>query len=55
MLKIILTIDLKTHRALYDNEATVLGLFRSMAEAEKELGDVIRFCSIQAAYEGLRD
>ena len=49
MLKIFLTIDPETHRGLYDNEATFLGVFHSISEAEKTLGDILNFCSIRSA------
>jgi hypothetical protein len=48
MLKIFLTVDLQTHRGLYDNEATFLGIFLSIREAEEKLGDILNYCSIRA-------
>ena len=48
MLKIFLTVDMATHRALYDNEAKFLGTFWSISEAEKQLGDMLNYCSIRA-------
>jgi hypothetical protein len=48
MLKIFLTVDPLTHRGLYDNEATFLGAFLSISEAEETLGDMLNFCSIRA-------
>lgn len=49
MLKIFLTIDPQTRRGLYDSESTFLGIFQSMSEAEKALGDMLNFCSIRSA------
>lgn len=49
MLKIFLTIDPQTLRALYDNESKLLGVFQSMNEAEGALGDMLNFCSIRSA------
>lgn len=49
MIKIFLTIDPQTRRGLYDSEATFMGLFSSMSEAEKSLGDMLNFCSIRSA------
>jgi len=49
MLRIFLTVDPQTHRGLYDNEATFLGAFKSMHEAEAMLGDLLNFCSIRGA------
>jgi hypothetical protein len=49
MLKIFLTVDPETHRGLYDNEATFLGTFISISEAEKSLGAMLNFCSIRSA------
>jgi len=48
MLKIFLTIDPQTLRGLYDDEATLLGVFKSMSEAEEALGDMLNFCSIHS-------
>jgi len=48
MLKIFLTIDPETHRGLYDNEATFLGVFKSMREAEATLGELLSLCSIRS-------
>lgn len=48
MLKIFLTIDPQTRRGLYDNESKLLGVFRSMHEAEAALGDMLNFCSIRS-------
>jgi hypothetical protein len=47
MLKIFLTIDPQTRRGLYDSEATFLGSFHTMTEAEEMLGDMLHFCSIR--------
>jgi hypothetical protein len=49
MLKIFLTVDPQTHRGLYDNEATFLGTFISISEAEEILGKMLNFCSIRSA------
>jgi hypothetical protein len=46
MFKVFLTIDPQTMRALYDDEAKLLGIFQSMSEAEEALGDMLNFCSI---------
>lgn len=43
-----MTVDPQTHRGLYDYEATFLGTFKSMREAEEILGDMLNFCSIRA-------
>jgi hypothetical protein len=51
MIKIFLTIDPDTGRALYDNESRLLGKFFSVAEAETTLGDLLRFCSIRIEKE----
>jgi len=48
MLKIFLTVDPQTHRGLYDNEATFLGVFKSLSEAEAVLGEVLNYCSIRS-------
>ena len=49
MLKIFLTVDPETRRGLYDSEATCLGIFHSMREAEETLGEMLNFCSIRSA------
>ena len=49
MLKVILTVDPKTMRALYDDETTVLGVYITIQEATEMWGDLIRFCSIHRA------
>lgn len=46
MIKILLTTDPATGRALYDDEAQVLGQFSCLLEAENKLGDLLRFCTI---------
>lgn len=48
MLKVFLTIDPQTLRALYDDEAKLLGSFTSMSEAEDALGDMLNFCTIHS-------
>lgn len=48
MLKVFLTIDPKTMRGLYDDEAKLLGIFQSMSEAEDALGDMLNFCTIHS-------
>jgi len=48
MLKIFLTSDPDTGRGLYDDETLFLGRFPSLNEAEVELGNVLRFCSIRS-------
>ena len=47
MLKIFLTVDPVTYRALYDSEATFLGTFNSLNDAEEMLGEKLNFCSIR--------
>ena len=47
MLKVFLTQDPQTLRALYDSEAKLLGVFQSMCEAQETLGDMLNFCSIR--------
>jgi hypothetical protein len=47
MLKVFLTQDPQTLRALYDSEAKLLGIFQSMCEAQETLGDMLNFCSIR--------
>jgi len=49
MHKIFLTVDPISYRALYDNEATFLGVFKSISDAEELLGDMLNFCSIRSA------
>lgn len=49
MLRIFLTVDPITYRALYDSEATFLGAFKSLSDAEEMLGEMLNFCSIRAA------
>lgn len=49
MIKIFLTIDPATGRGLYDDEAKLLGRFSSVSDAEIELGDMLRFCSIRTS------
>ncbi len=46
MFKIFLTIDPQSGRGLYDNESRFLGVFNSLSEAEKSLGQLLNFCSI---------
>lgn len=46
MLKVFLTIDPQSLRALYDDEAKLLGVFKSIGEAEDALGDMLNFCTI---------
>lgn len=46
MLKVFLTIDPQTLRALYDDEAKLLGAFESISEAEEALGEMLNFCTI---------
>ncbi len=48
MIKIFLTIDPATGRGLYDNESQLLGRFTCITDAETELGDLLRFCSIRS-------
>lgn len=47
MIKIFLTSDPETGRALYDDESRFMGLFTSLAAAENELGELLHFCSIR--------
>lgn len=49
MFKIFLTIDPHTRRGLYDSESKFLGVFQSINDAEKALGDMLNFCSIRSA------
>lgn len=49
MLKIFLTVDPVSYRALYDSESTFMGIFKSLSEAEEILGDILNFCSIRSA------
>lgn len=51
MIKIFLTVDPDTGRGLYDNESQLLGRFSSISDAETELGDLLRFCSIRSEIE----
>lgn len=48
MFKIFLTIDPQSGRGLYDNESRFLGVFNSLSEAEKSLGQLLNFCSIRS-------
>ncbi len=48
MLKVFLTTDPQTRRALYDDEAKLLGVFQSISEAEEALGDMLAFCTIRS-------
>lgn len=49
MFKILLTTDPETRRGLYDNEVKLMGIFRSMREADEALGELMQFCSIRSA------
>ena len=49
MIKIFLTTDPRTGRGLYDNEVKLVGIFRSMREADELLGQLLNFCSIRSA------
>ena len=49
MMKVILTKDPETGRGLYENETKVLGIFASLEEAEKALGNLLRFCVFKLA------
>lgn len=49
MLKIFLTVDPQTGRGLYDSESQFLGVFQSITDAERELGDMLGYCSIRSA------
>jgi len=49
MVKIYLTTDPQTHRALYDNESRFLGIFQSMRHAYEVLGELLCFCTIRSA------
>lgn len=49
MVKIYLTTDPQTHRALYDNESRFMGIFQSMRDAYESLGELLSFCSIRSA------
>jgi len=48
MLKVFLTTDPQTQRALYEDESKFLGSFPSMSEAEESLGNILNFCSIHS-------
>ena len=52
MVKIVLIRDPETGRALYADESKVLGIFDSLEEADKHLGDLLRHCNIVAANLG---
>ncbi len=47
MIKIFLTTDPQTRRALYDSEAKFIGTFKSIHEANEALGELLKFCSIR--------
>ena len=50
MVKVYLTVDPKTGRALYDDESKFLGTFSSVKDAAIELGeDTLNYCSIRTA------
>ncbi len=49
MVKIVLIRDPETGRALYAEETKVLGVFDSVVEASKHLGDLLKHCNIVAA------
>lgn len=49
MFKIFLTTDPQTRRGLYDNEVKLMGIFRTMQEADAVLGELLSFCSIRSA------
>ncbi len=49
MVKVVLIRDPDTGRALYSNETKVLGIFDSVVEAAKHLGDMLKHCNIMAA------
>ncbi|MDD2699776.1 MAG: hypothetical protein PHH36_00930 [Sideroxydans sp.] len=49
MVKIYLTTDPQTQRALYDSESRFLGLFQSMRAAYEALGDLLNYCTIRSA------
>lgn len=48
MIKVFLTIDPQTMRALFDDEAQLLGVFQSVSEAEEALGDMLNYCTIHS-------
>ncbi len=50
MIKVFLTIDPQTLRGLHDDEAKLLGVFQSLIEAEKALGDMLNFCTIHSEF-----
>lgn len=50
MVKVYVSIDPKTGRALYRDEEEFLGAFESMFAAVQAIGqDFVRFCSFRAA------
>lgn len=50
MVKVWVTIDPQTGRALYRDEETCMGVFESVAKAAEQIGHhLMRFCSIRAA------
>lgn len=53
MINIFLTTDPATGRGLYDDESLLLGKFNSVRDAQHELGDVLRYCSIRSAVDQL--
>lgn len=48
MCKVFLTTAPLTQRALYDSESKFLGVFQSILDAERILGDLLNFCSIRS-------
>lgn len=49
MIRIYLTVDPQTRRALYDDESKLLGTFNSIQHALAELGaDILAFCNIKS-------
>lgn len=48
MCKVFLTTDPVTQRALYDNESKFLGVFQTILDAERILGELLNYCSIRS-------
>ena len=54
--RVYLTVDPETGRALYDDESKFMGVFDSVLDAAKQLGDdVLSFCNIKPAKPPMRE
>lgn len=51
MVKVYLTIDLKTGRALYADQYILIGTFDSTQHAATELGDMLRYYKVVTVTE----